>query len=305
MAGPGRPAKTHPPRVSPGSAALVAAAAAIAIGTILSKEAYGVGAEPTPIATARLVLGGALMGALLPFVVSRSAIRGRRRELAQAVAAGAVLYVGSRMELEGLDRLPATIFIILLAVAPLWVALVEWALWSRRPGGRQIAAIAAVVVGVALLTGPVEGSVETIGLACGIGTSIAIAVLFLLLEDASQQVPTTVTVPVALVTAGLLALMLEPGATSELLGSSELAPYALGIGVAFFGWGLFFMLGLGSASALTAAILLSAEPLFVSVLAYLILDESLSASQILGCAVVLVGVAVVSLRPGSSAPARS
>jgi drug/metabolite transporter (DMT)-like permease len=271
---------------------LLASAACIGAGVIAVRLAYDEGAEPVPMQAVRFTGGGTVFAVLLAVLLVRRRGRVPWAGLGLGAAAGLVLYVGARAEFEGLARLPAAVLVLLIFMAPIWVALAERVIWRRRAGRLTIVAVALVVGGVALMVG-LPGSLDAAGVAFGIVASITFAAFFVIMDRSRAYAPTALTLSAALTFGALAALAQSPGALEQSLGDPDVAPFAVAIAVSLWGWGLFAMLGLGLVTPTTAAIVSAAEPVFVALLALLLLDEGLGANQIAGGAVVMAGVLTV------------
>ena len=98
-----------------------------------------------------------------------------------------------------------------------------------------------------------------------------------------------------MVGAGLFALVINPGELGDLAENDISLPIALAVGVSTAAWAVLVGFGLQATDSVTAAIVVSVEPVFVAVLAFLLLDESLSAREIVGGLVVLAALATVSV----------
>jgi drug/metabolite transporter (DMT)-like permease len=89
----------------------------------------------------------------------------------------------------------------------------------------------------------------------------------------------------------------------EQLGRASLLPYEVMVGAAVWLWAVLAVIGLSRTSAVTAATVSAAEPVFVAVLAYFVLDERLSLRQLLGGALVIVGIVLASRASIAGQPA--
>ena len=244
-----------------------------------------------------------MFGILLAVLIMRGAGAGAGRGLGLGVLAGLILFAGARAEFEGLARLQAAMLILLLFMAPIWVALIERALWGRRLTPRTGVAIVLVVGGVATMVGP-PGGVDMLGVAFGVCSSILLAGFFVLIDRSRAHAPMAVGLSAALVAGGLAGVVLEPGGLATELGDPDVLPYALAVAASLAAWGVFAVFGLEAATAVTAAIISAAEPVFVALLAYLLLGEALSAREIAGGAIVMVGVLTASLAVPAPEPSR-
>ena len=280
-----------------GLLALLAGAAGLAAAAIAIRAAYRHDADPSSLVAVRMGLAGVPFALLLPWLLLRAASPLPWRGLGLALGAGAALSIGARCELEGLQRLPAAILILLLFAAPVWVVLIERVVWGRRPHPIVLAAIAATVAGLVTMVAPWSGGLNFVGVAFGLAGSLALATFFVLLDRSQATLTTTLAVSVALAVAGAGAILAHPGGLSSSLGDPAVRPYALAIAAATAGWGLLAAVGLRETDATTATIVGAAEPVFVALFAFLLLGETLAPRELAGGAVVIAGILFAALGP--------
>jgi drug/metabolite transporter (DMT)-like permease len=272
-----------------GTISLVAAACVIGASALAVKVAYQYGEAPKDLATVRFAIAGALALATL---LSRSDRRRQRlslRALTLQAAAGIALFVGARGELEGLARLPAAILILLIFVAPIWVTLIEWLVWRRRPDMSEAIAAAAVIAGIFVMASSGRSALNAVGIAAGLAASLGFASFLVLMKTTERVSDLGSGTCVALIAAGLVGTLFHPTALADLAHVSRV-PYVVSVGVAVWLWALLIVVGLTRTTAITAATISAVEPVFVAILAFLVLGERLSARQIVGGAIVIAGV---------------
>lgn len=260
--------------------------------------AYRAGADPSGLAPARLALAGAPFALLLPWLLARAPAPVSRRGLLLAGLAGVSLFVGAHCELNGLRQLQAAILVLLLFASPIWVVLIERIVWRRRPAPLVLAAIATTISGLVIMVAPWSASLNLTGVLWGLGGSLTLAIFFILLMRSQATISTPLGVATALASAGAIAVLTAPGALVATLGDATIRPYALAIAAAAAGWGVLASFGLRETNAVTATIIGSIEPVFVALLAWALLGETLSWRELTGGAVVVGGVFLAAL--GSS-----
>lgn len=304
---PGGATGEGPPGRSPvvGTIALLAAAASIGAGAIAVRGAYDHGAEASSLVAVRFIGAGLLFGLVLPWLLLRTPRPLPWRGLAFASVAGLTLLVGARAEFEGLARLPAAVLVLLLFVAPIWVALIERVVWRRPVARSAVLAIVLVIFGVTTMVAPWTADVDLIGVGFGLIGSIALAAFFVLMERGQETVPTTLGIAAALAAAGVVSFLMDPGALTREFDDPAVMPYALAIAAAFAAWGLLASIGLDATTAVTAAIVSASEPVFVALLAFLLLGEGLAPREIAGGAIVMTGVLLGALFPSAAARRRA
>jgi drug/metabolite transporter (DMT)-like permease len=271
-----------------GIAALLLGTTCIALGVIAGKEAYGDGATPQDLLRARLLVAAAFIVPLLPWAI-RSGERRRPGTLAVAIGAGVSLWLASRAEFEGLARLPAGMLVVVLATAPVWVAVLGWIGTGRAPTTLERVALTAVVGGIAIMAMPLGSSVDALGVLFGAASAICFAV-FVLVMERNREVPAVTGFMLGMTGAAIALLATEPNAVGQLAGEDMSLPLILVLGASAAGWTFLVGLGLEATDSITTAVFVAIEPLLVSVLAFLILGEGLSLREIAGGSVVLLGL---------------
>jgi drug/metabolite transporter (DMT)-like permease len=285
-----------------GLVALVLGTMAIALAVIASKQAFAEGADARTILAARLVLA-----ALLVTPVVFASMRGGGSRLGVAgvvvgICAGATLWVGGRTELEGLARLPAGTLVLLLATVPVWVAALGFLGIGRTPTPTERGALVAVVAGVAIMAVPVGAAIDPAGVAFGLITAMSFTA-FLLILDRNRTVPQADGFLLGVMGAALFFAVTDPATVRDLATGPLGLPLILALGAATAFWAVLVGIGLQATDVVTAAIVVDLEPVLVAVLAFVLLDEGLSAREIVGGLVVLAALAALTLQARSDARA--
>ena len=204
-----------------------------------------------------------------------------------------------------LQRLDASLLALVLYTYPAWVMLGSLALGREQPTRRRVLALALSSAGlVVLLAGASAGAVDAVGVAMGIGASLAYTVYILVADRAGLDIPPLAltalvcvgamcTLGIAGVASGSLSLALSAEAWMW-LGLIAVVSTAVPI-VAFFA-------GLARVGPSTAAILSSFEPVVTVALAYLAFSEVLSGVQLVGAALVLGAAVLLATPVGAPAP---
>jgi drug/metabolite transporter (DMT)-like permease len=275
-----------------GFVALVLGATSISLGVIAVKQGYAEGASPEDLIATRLLVAAPFVALALAFVVRRAGPVGVRPTLV-AVASGALIWISVRGELEGLERLPAGALALLLATSPVFVALLDWVGERRVPRRADVAAMMAIVVGVGVMAAPVGATVDAVGVLGGLVSALGFAG-FLFVLDRNRRVSPARAFPLGILGAALAVLLTDPASVATL--DAGLSPWlVLALGASAAGWAVLVGAGLQATTVVTAAIVVAVEPVLVSVLAYLILGEGLSARQLIGGAIVVGALAGVAL----------
>lgn len=179
-------------------------------------------------------------------------------------------------------------------VAPVFVALGAWLLWQQRPRKLFMAALALTLCGALLLIGPNArmGDRAFTGDLLGLLTAVFYAGYMLSLKRAAMQMPTA---RVMMLSTTMSAAVLLPWAlaTSEQFLPAGMQGWAVLAGMALLaqvgGQSLiaFALAHLPAALSSTSLIL---QPVLSMLFAWVLLGESMAPLQMLGAAIVLLGI---------------
>ena len=184
---------------------------------------------------------------------------------------------------------------LLANLASIFVTLAAWALWRQRPSATFLAGLAAALVGVALLVRASLGFSPRALLGDALGVITAMFYAWYLLSVKGVRDRGIATLRLMAVTTTITAVILFPVALASgeaLLPASEAGWLKL-LGLAWIshsaGQGL-IAYALAHLPAAFSAVGLLFQPVMAAIFAWFLLAEPLSALQILGGAVVLVGI---------------
>ena len=152
------------------------------------------------------------------------------------------------------------------------------------------------------MAGPFGARLDPVGVLGGLAASLAFAIFLVVIKRTEQRISPRLAVSVAIVAGGLVGLAWRPSELEQ-LGHASLLPYEVMAGVAVWLWAVLAIIGLSRTSAVTAATVSAAEPVFVAVLAYFVLGERLSLRQLLGGALVIVGIVLAARASIADQPA--
>lgn len=232
----------------------------------------------------------------------------RRRAL--GVGAGVMLGVDLLLWFYAIELVGAGLATVLANMQVVIVAFAAWGLYGERPHRRTFWVVPVILAGVVLISGlgraDAYGSDPVAGAVLGLLAAGAYAA-FLLLFRAVSRGTSNAAAPVAEVTLGAgLAGLLGGLALGMEIDFAMAWPahgwlLAMGLGGGVIGW-----LAIGTAlprlPALEVSVLLLLQPMLAMIWAALLLDEWVSALQWSGVALVLGGVAVLSIRGSAHAP---
>lgn len=277
-----------------------------AVGGAYASYLIDEGASLVELTEARAWITALVLG------VVHLARRGRSRPAARVgfgwlVLFGCSIAAANFTYYAALSRLPVAIAITVQYTAPglvvLWVAGAE----RRRPSTRVIVALTGAMIGVALLAElPVVISagqlrLDALGLATAGASAIAFAVYMLSGERVGEMgarhavfrgfCVASVLWMIVQISRGRPDTLLDPRFTTGILFlavATTIAPFLL------------FVWGLERIRVTSASIVSTLEPLTAAFIAFVWLDQSLSWWQIVGAALVLVGIGIVQVeRPAT------
>ena len=294
-------------RSSTSAGLVIAVIAAATFGTsgALVKPLLESGWSPAAAVTVRALVGGVVLApvAILSLRGRWSALwRSRGRVLAMAligVAGTQLLYFAA------IQRIPVGTGILIEYMAPLLLVAFAWARTRRMPKAVVLIGSVVALVGLVMVVSPGgTASLDVLGLALAVAAMVGCAVYYVVAARPDDGLP-----PVALAAAGLVIGGLALGA----VGLTGLVPFTVTFDdVAFFGsaapwWLPLLLVGVVStavayATSITATQMLGSRlASFVGLLevvaatfyAWLLLGEQLTLPQLLGGALILVGIGFV------------
>lgn len=282
-----------------GTVLCLASGVAFGAMAIFGKLAYEEGATVGTLLATRFGLAAALFWALVFFTGGARLRAVGARDIAIALALGAVVYSGQAgAYFAALPRLDASLLSLLVYTFPAIVTVAAIALGRERASRRTAAALALASTGLVLiLVMPGAGALDPVGAALALMAALIYSVYILGSQGIVARVgPVVLSALVCTGAAGALTLAsvaagdLDPGGLSA-AGFGWLAGIAV---VSTFGAVALFFAGLKRVGPSAAAILSTAEPLVTVLLAFLTFGEALSPAQLGGGALVLGAVLVLS-----------
>ena len=269
---------------------ILAAAVAFALVSVLARDAYRSGSEPASLLGTRMLVAAFVLTAVSACLPRPSL---DRRQLVLALVAGAAFGAAGLGEFEALARASAPTVVILVFIAPLWIALAAWTLHGRRPQTPHVVAVLGLLGGLALVVAPPGGGApDGTAVAFALAASAMSALFFMALERLGRAAQATATL--AAWSAAVVVIPLDPGGVADELGDPARAWHGVVIGVLTAAALVLLAAGLEARSAFTASALICVEPVLAAGLAWLVLGELLRRPQVVGGAVVLLAVAALS-----------
>jgi DME family drug/metabolite transporter len=271
---------------------LIGAAGGFAAVSVLAKITYQEGGRPTSLLAARVVVAALVLAAAS--ATSRSGVTAR--QLALGMLGGAAFAGAGLCEFEALYRAAVANVVLLVFLAPVWVAAASWLIWRSAPGWREAGAVALVLLGTGLLVGGPGGQ----GIAAG-AAGLALlasglsAVFFMVTSELVPEIGARRACGLLGAGAAALTLAATNDAALAELGTPHRAGLVLAIGVLTAASLLLLAGGLGRTAALTGSAIAGAEPALAAALSWLALGERLSPVQVGGGAAVVFGVTLLAL----------
>jgi len=228
--------------------------------------------------------------------------RRMRRERLLAFASGLFLALDLDLWHESIAFVGAGLATVLANVQIVFVAVAGWLLYGERPTGKATATIAVMLGGVVLISGLARagayGSHPVAGVLFGAGAGACYSGFLLLFRSSNRSLAPTAG-PLLDATVGMLvgALASAPFDPRFTFFTPPMATFwliLLAMVSQVLGW-LLIAVALPRLPAVETSVLLLTQPVFAIVWGIVWFDERLSALQWLGSAVVVSGVAVLSL----------
>jgi drug/metabolite transporter (DMT)-like permease len=225
-----------------------------------------------------------------------------RRSLALSWLAGLFFAADLVLWHHAIGAVGAGLSTVLANVQVVLVALAAWVVLKERPEARVLAAVPVVLVGVVLISGVLGagayGDDPVLGVVFGLGTGVAYAGFLLVLREGNRDVRRPAGPLFDATLASALAILLVGWALGEL----ELEPtwpehgwlVTLALTSQVLGW-LLISIALPRVPAAITSVVLTGQPVISVLLAIVLLDESPSAVQLVGIAVVLAGILVATV----------
>lgn len=259
---------------------------------LFGKAAYAAGVDVPTLLMLRFTLAGAILFALL-FVRGERLPRGRL--LVALVGLGAVGYVSESLAyFYALKYASAGLVALLLYVYPALVALVSVALGRERLNRPRAIALVLALAGTALTIDP-SGGARPLGVVLGLLSAVIYTAYILVSASVLERVDALPASAVILSSTGVVygGAVLARGAAWPQTGAGWAAVGGLVV-VSTVIAALAFLAGLKRVGAVTTSMLSTLEPAGAVVLGALFLGERLSTVQVLGGALILLAVVLLS-----------
>ena len=252
--------------------------------------------------------------ALALLVAARPLLRLDRRHLRFFVLYGFILAIFNTLWTVSVRLNGAALATLLIYISPAFTAFVGWRWLDEELTTPKLVAIGLSLIGCVLASGahdPSAWRLNPVGIAAGLATGLAFTFYSMMGKKASGKGinPWTTTLYAFAFGSGFLLLLQRPDTLFWLSKplSQPLSAGPGGLREAALGWGTMLLLAIGPTlggyglytvslthlPTSTANLIVTLEPAMTAALAYVFLRERLTTSQLLGGAVVLIGVFIL------------
>jgi drug/metabolite transporter (DMT)-like permease len=275
-----------------GIGAVLAAATAFGTVSVLVRAASEAGSRPIPLLGARLLVAAVILSVL---VRAPWRVLGRRESL-PVVVAGCAFAAAGLGEFQALSRAEAPAVVLLVFVAPAWIALGAWALRGESLGWPRALALCAMFCGLALVvTGSAGQSLRPSAATYALAASAFSAAFFVSLELAGRTLTPCAGACLATWIGAAVVIPLDARGVADELLSTRSVISVLAIGVLTACALVLLASAVRTESAFTASAVICVEPLVAVTLSWLALDELLTTAQLAAGVMILLSVAALSM----------
>ena len=237
------------------------------------------------------------------WLIERSEDRRGTRERWLAIGSGVILAVDLALWHESIALVGAGLGTVIANVQVVFVAVAAWLLFGERLTWGRVMLIAVVLGGVALTSGLAQhdayGSSPVAGAVIGVIAGFSYAAFLLVYREAnSTQGPRSgplMDCTLGMVAGAVACAVFDRHFTFTPGRAAHLWLIVLAIGSQVIGW-LLIGRALPELPAIETSILLLGQPIFAVMWGLLFFDERLSVLQWAGSAIVLAGVATLSIQ---------
>lgn len=210
------------------------------------------------------------------------------------LAAGTSQAVAAYLYMSAVKSISAGLAAVLFYTYILWVAVWGFVFNKERLKLSGIAGVALALIGLVMVVGVSWGKISTIGIFMGLAAALALSGFVMTSNGAMKKLePIAASAFICILTAAPLFLLGSATGTLNYQMSTVawLACVATGIftSIALFA----FMAGMKLVGSTTASVLCTAEPVTAVVFSALLLSQKMSALQLFGGLVILIGAVLV------------
>jgi drug/metabolite transporter (DMT)-like permease len=303
-----------------GATLVVASAAGFGSGALFAKGVYAAGVDWIVLMAWRFLLGSVAAWAWILLSSSRRAALRRIARRSALIGLGlGILYVGnSGTYYASLETVPASLAALIVFIYPAIVAVLSLRFGRRLEGRRAWSALGLALLGSALAIGSIEtGQVPALGLLLAVASPLIYSVWIVLqarltgersgrVGDDSEGADAAPVAALVTTGAAISYWLIAIAAARPVLPDripAEAWPGIVGVGllstfVAIVG----FVGGSRLIGAAQASLISTIEPVWTVTLAAILLSETLNPIQLVGGALILIGVVIAQTARPAGAP---
>jgi drug/metabolite transporter (DMT)-like permease len=295
--------KNSPSHPRAGQLQAVLSALGFATGGYLTKRFESAGGAAMTLIAFRMLAGLAVFGGV---AAARGYRLPSRKLVAIGLGLGGVQLVSNSALIVGFAKAPASLVVLVFYVYPLLVVAGGALLFGEGVGRNRAVLIAAGLTGLVLAVGT-PASVTVVGVTLGLSAGIGMASFILgsrYAFEQGMQVIQLLALSYACPSVLMVALLATGVVPLPSLTTDAIAPM-----IGFIALGsvipvVLFVSAIRRIGAGMTALLATIEPFAAVVLAYLLLDESLTALQLVGGALIITAAALLSVLPAGAGVSR-
>nr|WP_294947305.1 DMT family transporter [uncultured Mucilaginibacter sp.] len=242
---------------------------------------------------------------LLPYCIIKNKLKVERKQLLISIAAGIVFASDVAVWNVSLLKISATVSTLIANLAPVWVGLIGYLLFRAKSGRLFWIGTGVALIGMVVLVG-YEHIIHlefNAGILLALLASFLYASYILITKNVMAGIDVFTFMFYSMLGAGLFLLAVS-GFTGD-----NLINFPMNVWLCFIGMGIICQLtgwltinySLRYMESTKVAIALLSQTVFAGILAAFLLDEHLSATEIIGSVIVLAGIAVTFLKPKAPA----
>ena len=276
-----------------GFAIVTLTALLVSLSSIFSRFAYDAGANPQTLVMFRFLLFCLLY--LLIAATTSTTLSLPKHNRGYVYLAGSFFTLGSGSLLASMFFLPVSLAIVIFYTYPLITLAGEKILARKKPEPLEIGCFMLAFIGLILALNIRADTVNPIGVGLAITASLGMSASYLVSENKLKAIePLLLTFHMAICGLAMMSayvLITQSFNPGKLVGSNMFFVFlaSLSFATAFF----FMFKGINLIGAVNTAMILNLEPIFTIGLAFAFLNETLSKSQFIGAALVLLAIIIV------------
>lgn len=275
---------------------IILSAASFALIPIFAIYAYDSGVSTTTLLFLRFAFASIIFFAYIFLKMKDWKIT--KRQIVFLILLGGILYtIQSTLYFSSVKYIPASLAAILLYLYPIFVAILSFVVNKETPSRNIIISITLSLIGIILVLGSPKGHISLIGILFAGGSAVVYSVYILIGDRVTKQLS-------PMITCGFISLF---SALSLFIGGT--VTHTISFHFGRMGWimaicvavfcsvvAMFtFFAGMNIIGPTKASILSMIEPVVTFLLSTILFHDKMSAIQLLGGVIVLLGAVLVVL----------